>query len=225
MGLIKNIGKPGIRYHYRLAYEISLIAALIIGIAGFKYFPVIESKEMKFEAPQELFKVEDIAQTKQINEPPPPPEPKILIAAPSTEPLEDIELQSTELRVDEEVAPPPPPPKIKETQQTDPEPQYFVAVEEMPSVIGGVSSIQEKIIYPPIALRAGIEGKVYVLAFVDENGDVTKTKVVKGIGGGCDEAAEKAVQQSKFTPGKQRGRAVKVQVMVPVIFKLSKSPV
>ena len=225
MGLIKSIGKPGIRYHYKLAYEMSLAAALIIGIVGFKYFPVIENKEMKFDTPQELFKVEDIAQTKQINEPPPPPEPRILIATPTTEPLEDIELQSTELRVDEEVAPPPPPPKIKETQETEPEPQYFVAVEEMPSVIGGVASIQERIVYPPIALRAGIEGKVYVLAFVDENGDVTKTKLIKGIGGGCDEAAVKAVKDAKFIPGKQRGKPVKVQVMVPVIFKLTRAPV
>jgi protein TonB len=225
MGLIKSIGKPVIRYHYKLAYEISLAAALIIGIVGFKYFPVIDTKEMKYDAPQELFKLEDIAQTKQINEPPPPPEPKILIAAPTTEELEDIEIQSTELRVNEEVAPPPPPPKIKETQQTEPEPQYFVAVEEMPSIIGGVASIQEKIVYPPIALRAGIEGKVYVLAFVDENGDVTKTKVIKGIGGGCDEAAVKAVRQAKFIPGKQRGKPVRVQVMVPVIFKLTRAPV
>lgn len=97
---------------------------------------------------------------------------------------------------------------------------YFVAVEEMPEPIGGLKSIQEKIRYPEVAKREGIEGKVYVLAFIDEKGNVANAKIIKGIGGGCDEAALDAVKQTKFIPGKQRGKPVKVQVTVPIIFKL-----
>jgi protein TonB len=99
-------------------------------------------------------------------------------------------------------------------------PQYFVAVEEMPEPIGGIKGIQEKIVYPEIAKRAGVEGKVYILAFVDESGNVTKAQVLKGIGAGCDEAAMDAVLKTKFKPGKQRGVPVKVQVSIPIIFKL-----
>ena len=99
-------------------------------------------------------------------------------------------------------------------------PTYFVAVEEMPEPIGGIKAIQEKISYPEIAKRAGVEGKVYILAFVDENGNVTKAQVLKGIGAGCDEAAQDAVLQTKFKPGKQRGTPVKVQVSIPIVFKL-----
>jgi protein TonB len=99
-------------------------------------------------------------------------------------------------------------------------PTYFVAVEEMPEPIGGIKAIQEKISYPEIAKRAGVEGKVYILAFVDENGNVTKAQVLKGIGAGCDEAARDAVLQTKFKPGKQRGTPVKVQVSIPIVFKL-----
>jgi len=44
--------------------------------------------------------------------------------------------------------------------------------------------------------------------------------VIKGIGAGCDEAAVQAVMQTKFKPGKQRGKAVKVQVSIPIVFKL-----
>jgi len=99
-------------------------------------------------------------------------------------------------------------------------PTYFVAVEEMPEPIGGIKGIQEKIVYPEIAKRAGVEGKVYILAFVDETGTVTKAQVLKGIGAGCDEAALNAVLSTKFNPGKQRGVAVKVQVSIPIIFKL-----
>lgn len=100
------------------------------------------------------------------------------------------------------------------------EPDYFVAVENMPEPIGGLKAIQEKIVYPEIAKRAGIEGKVYILAFIDENGDVVSTKILKGIGAGCDEAALYAVKQTKFKPGKQNGNSVKVQVTIPIMFKL-----
>jgi protein TonB len=100
------------------------------------------------------------------------------------------------------------------------EPTYFVAVEEMPQPIGGIQGIQRLIEYPEIAKRAGIQGKVYVKAFVDENGNVTSAEVVKGIGGGCDEAALDAIFKTKFTPGKQRGKPVKVQVTVAVLFQL-----
>jgi len=99
-------------------------------------------------------------------------------------------------------------------------PKYFVAVEEMPEPIGGIQAIQSKIVYPEIARRAGVEGKVYVLAFVDENGTVTNAQIIKGIGAGCDEAALNAVKQTKFKPGKQRGVPVKVQVSIPIVFKL-----
>jgi protein TonB len=108
----------------------------------------------------------------------------------------------------------------KVVEEKNEAPTYFVAVEEMPEPIGGIKAIQEKITYPEIAKRAGVEGKVYILAFVDENGNVTKANVLKGIGAGCDEAAREAVLATKFKPGKQRGVPVKVQVSIPVVFKL-----
>ena len=131
---------------------------------------------------------------------------------------EDIEIGDTEIDLEAEIEAPPPPPK--EEKKVEEEPTYFVAVEEMPEPIGGIKAIQEKIVYPEIAKRAGVEGKVYVLAFVDESGSVTKAQVLKGIGAGCDEAALDAVQKTKFKPGKQRGKPVKVQVSIPIIFKL-----
>jgi TonB family protein len=100
------------------------------------------------------------------------------------------------------------------------ESDYFIAVEEMPELIGGLKSLQEKIQYPEIAKRAGIEGKVYVLAFIDENGNVVSAKTLKGIGAGCDETALNAVKETKFIPGKQGGKPVKTQVSIPIVFKL-----
>jgi protein TonB len=207
-----------LRLKYKRAFELSLIIALAIMIVAFKFFPDVQQSEVQLEGPQELFTVEDIQQTKQENRPPPPPKPPIPIEAPSEDVLEDIEIGETELDLDAEMEAPPPPPK--EEKKVEEEPTYFVAVEEMPEPVGGIKGIQEKIVYPEIAKRAGVEGKVYVLAFVDETGTVTKAQVLKGIGAGCDEAALDAVQKTKFKPGKQRGKPVKVQVSIPIIFKL-----
>jgi len=205
-----------LRATYKRVLEISIIISLAILIFAFKFFPNLQDKGMVLEGPQELFTVEDIQQTKQENRPPPPPKPPIPIEAPSDDVLEDIEIEDTEIDFEAEIEAPPPPPK----EEIEEEPTYFVAVEEMPGPIGGIKAIQEKIVYPEIAKRAGVEGKVYVLAFVNEQGDVTKAQIIKGIGAGCDEAALDAVLKTRFTPGKQRGKPVRVQVSIPIIFKL-----
>jgi len=98
---------------------------------------------------------------------------------------------------------------------------YFLTAEEMPEPIGGLSSIQSKVIYPIEAKKDKIEGKVYILAFINERGIVTKTQVLKGLGFGLDESASNAILQTKFTPGKIRGKPVKVQVSIPIMFKLN----
>ena len=90
----------------------------------------------------------------------------------------------------------------------------------MPEPIGGIGAIQRKIVYPEIAKRAGVQGRVYVKAYVNEVGKVNKVELIRGIGAGCDEAAMEAVNSVMFSPGKQRGKPVKVQVTVPVLFKL-----
>ncbi len=106
-----------------------------------------------------------------------------------------------------------------ENKKIEEEPAFFVAVEEMPQLIGGIKGLQSKIVYPEIASRIGVEGKVIVQAIVDESGNVISTKVLKGIGSGCDEVAMDAVNSSKFKPGKQRGKTVKTQITIPITFK------
>jgi len=97
---------------------------------------------------------------------------------------------------------------------------YAVVVEEMPELIGGVSAIEENLYYTDEALDAKIEGKIFLVAYVDENGDVKKVKIIKGLGYGLDEVATNAMLKTKFKPGKQDGVAVKVQVSFPLVFSL-----
>ncbi|GAB4142255.1 MAG: energy transducer TonB [Ignavibacteriales bacterium] len=218
MALVKN-PKVDLKRQYRRIFELSLILSLLFLIVSFKYFPKFDKQEVKTEGPQELISSEDVEHTKQEAAPPPPPKPPIPIEAPSDDVLEDIEINESELDENAQVTAPPPPPAKKE-EVDDAEPVFFVAVEEMPEPIGGIGAIQEKIVYPEIAKRAGVQGRVFVKAFVNEAGDVNRVELIRGIGAGCDEAAMEAVKQTKFKPGKQRGKPVKVQVTVPVLFKL-----
>ncbi len=107
----------------------------------------------------------------------------------------------------------------KENKIEEEEPPYFVAVEQMPEPIGGLAEIQKRVVYPNVALQTGIEGKVFVRALINEAGVVTQTEIVKGIGAGCDEAAADAVAKTIFKPGIQRGKPVKVQMTIPIVFK------
>lgn len=97
---------------------------------------------------------------------------------------------------------------------------YFIQVEQSPELIGGIAAISRNVVYPEEAKKAGIEGRVFVKAFIDQNGDVVGTKIIKGAGNGLDEAAEKAVMQAKFKPGLIKGNPVKCEVAIPIMFKL-----
>lgn len=216
MALPKN-PKVDLKLKYRKIFEICIAISLLIMILAFKYFPRFQGNQMEVQAVQELVNVEDVEITKQETAPPPPPKPPIPIEAPSDDDLEDVEIEDTEIDMEAEIAAPPPP--VEEEEEIPVE--FFVAVEQMPEPIGGITAIQKRIIYPEIAKRAGVQGRVYVKAFVDEAGTVQKAEVIKGIGAGCDEAAIAAVLKTKFKPGKQRGKPVRVQVSIPILFKLN----
>ncbi|MFV1885473.1 MAG: energy transducer TonB, partial [Balneola sp.] len=94
-------------------------------------------------------------------------------------------------------------------------------VEEMPKLVGGLASIQSKVKYPEMARKAGIEGRVTLQFIVNEEGRVENPRVIRGIGGGCDEAALEAVKMAEFTPGVQKGEPVRVQYSLPIIFRLT----
>lgn len=93
----------------------------------------------------------------------------------------------------------------------------------MPVLLGGMSAVYRNLRYPEIARNAGIEGRVVIQFVIDEQGNVVDPRVVRGIGGGCDEAALEAVKQLQFSPGRQRGRPVKVRYSLPIMFRLSAS--
>ena len=98
----------------------------------------------------------------------------------------------------------------------------FRVVENMPKLIGGQTSLYECIEYPERAKRAGIEGQVTVRFIVDKQGNVENPEILRGVES-LNEEAIRCVKQQKFEPGKQKGKAVRVQFALPVKFKLAPS--
>lgn len=113
------------------------------------------------------------------------------------------------------------PPAVKEDSFDD-DPAYYLSAEVMPEPKYGMDSLQKRLIYPSYAKENEIEGTVKIRAFIDQNGDVTKAEVEKGIGYGCDEAARILILYTKFRPGLIRGKPVKTQLVIPLEFKLDK---
>ena len=105
------------------------------------------------------------------------------------------------------------------------EQEIFQIVEEMPAFPGGEAKLMEyvgkNIKYPQIARETGIQGRVFVGFVVEPDGSISNVKLLRGIGGGCDEEAMRVIKSlPKWKPGKQRGKAVRVSYQIPVFFKL-----
>lgn len=103
--------------------------------------------------------------------------------------------------------------------------QVFQVVEVDPEFPGGMEALikylSENIKYPEQAKKDKIQGKVYISFVVEKDGSVADAKVLRGIGGGCDEEALRVVNaMPKWTPGKMRNTPVRVQFNLPVVFKL-----
>ncbi|MFY0625457.1 MAG: energy transducer TonB [Reichenbachiella sp.] len=157
--------------------------------------------------------------------PPPPPEvlkQPIIIEVPDEEVLEevniDLDVEVTEETVIEEII-------FEEAIVEEKAEEIFQIVEHSPEPIGGIKAfyqyVNQNIKYPNSARRLNIEGRVFVKFVVDSDGYIKNVEAVKGIGGGCDEEAARIIANSpRWKPGKQRGKAVSVYMMLPITFVL-----
>lgn len=161
--------------------------------------------------------------TEQEQKPPPPPPPAVqeLNIVENTEELkEELQVQSTEVTEETKIEP-----VIEKQEEVVEEDVVFQIVEDMPTFGKGDADVlkylAENIRYPQVAKELGISGMVFVEFVVDKTGKIKDSKVVRGIGGGCDEEALRVIKgMPAWTPGKQRGKPVSVQFRLPVRFVL-----
>jgi protein TonB len=131
----------------------------------------------------------------------------------------DIDVEADDQTEVEEYVPP-----VEDEEEVE-EAEIFTVVESMPTFPGGMGALMkylaENIKYPPLAKESGIQGRVFINFVVEPDGRISNVKVLRGIGGGCDEEAVRVVKSMpKWSPGKQRGKPVRVSYNLPVKFTL-----
>jgi periplasmic protein TonB len=213
-----------------LFFNVGLVVSLALVIAAFNY--KVYDDPSKVELAQRSLVIDeslDPPVTEQLATPPPQLTQPEVIEVPNDEAIEeDLKINmDIETHMDTKIAESVPVAQpIVEEEKEDPH-QIFLVVEEIATPVGGLPAfydfVRENMKYPGAAKRMDIEGKVFVQFIVEKDGSLTNVLAIKGIGGGCDEEAVRVVSAAaKWNAAKQRGKAVRQRMVLPITFILSK---
>ena len=226
---VKKSEKASLENKRLLFVEIGMVLALGVVLFAFEW----SSKEKKtaslVDVNQEIVEDELVPITQET--PPPPPEVNQPVLSEILEIVDD-EVKVDDLIIDteddknlgigeivnyvEEV----------EDEVVEEEAIPFQLVEQKPKFNDGDANefskwVNQRLVYPEIAKENGVQGRVMLQFQVNPDGSVSNVKVLRGVDPSLDKEAVRVVSSSpKWTPGKQRDRAVKVTYTFPVIFQL-----
>lgn len=201
--------KVDLKEDYPIHLRIALLIVLVGWIIAFVIIPKTEVKSYESDFKIDV-KVEKLPpQLKNIAEPPPPPKPKLPVAAQTDEEVQEQTIEKTDFTGFE-----------KETEVDLPPPD-FVAYDKAPQPVN-LEQIQRSVTYPEIALKLRIEGDVWLKMWVDKKGDVRKVILVKSLYPPLDSIAIEAYKNLKFTPALQRDIPVDVWVSMPFRWRINK---
>ena len=177
---------------------------------------------------------EEIPITEQIKTPPPPPPPppapEIIEVVEDEEEIEETIIESTETDQEEIV-------EIVEVEEEFEDVDVpFAVIEDVPIYPGCErvakskrrdcfqeqinKHIRKNFRYPEIAQEMGIQGRVYVNFVIDKDGSITSIRM-RGPDKNLEKEAQRIIAKlPRMTPGKQRGRAVRVPFSIPITFRL-----
>ena len=226
----KKTNRASLENKRAMFLEIGLIAALAIVLTSFEWNSSTKDVATIMAGNSFLADDETIPVTQQ--EPPPPPqtikEPVISEELKIVE--NDVKIDTEFLSPDDNTDPikivPYVEPSNKEEEEEIEEFIPFSIVEDKPTFQGGDANTFTKwvygnIVYPELAIENGIQGRVTVQFTIDKDGSVKDVKVLRGADSTLDKEAVRVISSSpKWTPGKQRGKAVKVKYTFPIIFQM-----
>lgn len=222
---LKKSPKADLEKKRTLFLQVGLIISLAITLAAFEW-KSYEKQEIELEQRAASEVPEEIIPITKQEKPPPPPEPpqtttELNIVENEVEVEDDIII---DVEADQDTEVEEWTPVVMEEEEVQEE-KIFIVVEDQPSFPGGEKArmqyLANNIDYPQLARESGIQGTVYVTFVVEKDGSVTDVRVLRGIGGGCDEEAIEVVKNMpKWKPGKQRGKPVRVQFNMPIRFTL-----
>ncbi len=226
---LKKNPKADLEKRRGLYLEIGLVVVLVAVLVAFNVKSYDKETKEQFErvASEEI---EDVIIQTQQEELPPPPPPEAPEVTTEFEIVEDDavienEVDMSAFQRQEEATNIEITPVVVEQEEEEEEQQIFTVVENDPEFPGGQEAmykyLAQNIKYPQLARDNNITGRVYVTFVVERDGSVTGVRVLKDIGGGCGQEAVRVVKSMpKWHPGKQRGKAVRVQFNLPVNFNL-----
>jgi len=201
-----------------------LVVSLLLCLVAFEWKSYDDSAQLGLKGSNEQF--EEMLEVPVTVLPPPKVQVIIqpeIIEVPDEQEIEqdielDLDVEMNESTVIENVV-------FKDVVVEEDVDEVFTIVEDQPTPEGGMAAFYEFVSknmkYPAQARRMGIEGKVFVQFVVDRDGKLNEVTAVRGIGAGCDEEAVRVISEApRWKPGKQRGRAVKVRMILPITFKL-----
>lgn len=228
---VKKSEKANLENKKLLFLEIGLIISLAVVYFAVEWTTKEKQTVEAFEETQVIVETEEMVPITQETPPPPPSAPSIPVLS------DQIDIVDDEIQVDDDlfmnledqadlavdvkdyVA------EVEEEVVED-DAIPFMLVEEKPSFMGGDANafskwVNERLEYPEIAKENGVQGRVTLQFTVNTDGSVSNVKVLRGVDPSLDKEAVRVVSMSpKWTPGKQRDRAVKVTYTFPVIFQL-----
>lgn len=223
----KKTEKASLENKRLLFIEIGCIAALAAVYFGLEY-TTAQTKTVILEDTAEVFIIEDnIPITQEM--PPPPPKIPVIALSDVIDIVDDEIIIEDDLFLEEEdfsLAV-----EIREyveiiEEEFEEEPIPFALVEEKPKFNGKDANefsrwVNQRLVYPEIAKENGVQGRITMMFTVKADGSVADVKVVRGVDPALDKEAIRVISSSpKWSPGKQRDRAVPVTYTFPVIFRL-----
>lgn len=226
---LKKNPKADLEKRRGLYLEIGLVVILVASLVAFnvKSYDKEEKEQIERQASEEQEEIIIQTQQEELPPPPPPEQPEVTTEFEVVEDDKELthELGPINAEVDEntqniEITPV----KIEQEEEEE-DVQIFTVVENDPEFPGGMEALykflRDNIKYPQLARDNNITGRVYVTFVVEKDGSIANPRILKDIGGGCGQEAIRVVKSMpKWTPGKQRGKAVRVQFNLPVSFNL-----
>lgn len=206
-----------------LFFNIGLVTSLSLAIAAFTYKTERHAKKSDLISNHgQIEELIDVPVTEQLRPPQPRIEAPQIIEVPDTKIIEEsitVDMDLEIIPAEENLSAP----VRVDIEEEDPN-MLFTVVEESASPVGGINAftefISKNMVYPAMARRMDIQGKVFVEFIVERDGTLTNVRTLKGIGAGCDEEAVRVVSIApKWNPGKQRGRAVRQKMVLPINFR------
>ena len=222
---IKKSEKANLENKKLLFVEIGLVVSLLITYLAFEWTSKETSTSM-LEDTTEILVEEEIISTNIETPPPPPAAPKIPVLSDQIDIVDDeIELEDNmfmNLEDDSSLGV-----EIMDYVEVEEEAIPFTLIEERPTFQGGDPRtlfpkwVNQRLVYPEIAKENGVQGRVMLQFTIEKDGSITNIKVLRGVDPSLDKEAMRVVATSpKWTPGKQRDRAVPVTFTFPVVFQL-----